>query len=400
MDLSLTEDDSKIESVDVVSTASYSLNDALGCDGLPCGRLIQYYGNPGSGKSLMSMLAIIEAQKKDPTAFQLFIDAEQTFDRNWAKKLGANVKKIILVDGETACYGRKCLEMLVGVPKEDSKTHAFVGKSEPGILDRISYKELNINLIVLDSLGALIPPGEDVAKVGKVGMALMARFLSTAMKKVAIEVSKANVPMIVINHIKATMDMYGPDHTSSGGNSYFHTLSANIFFEGVTRKDAQILDEDENKIGGTIRFTIEKSKFGPYPKKGEFRILFSEGIVDEHLEVIAVANKCGAIQKSSTVTYIFDGINLRGVPGLQEYFKDNPERLNRLKARIKECKINPPTIVEPTEEEGSEESVEETDDDTPLTLNAVTGAVESIEPDSESDSESTDDKKPRGRHKK
>jgi recombination protein RecA len=342
MDISLSRsDEEELAPIDVIDTGSYSLNDALGCNGLPCGRLIQYYGSPGSGKTLMAMIAIINAQRKDPTAKQLFIDAEQTFDKKWAKKLGADPSKIIVVDGETAVYGRKCFEMLLGIPKEDLKTHAYVGKKEMGLLDRIKNKEFNINLIVLDSLGTLIPPGEDTSRVGKMNMALMARFLGTSMKKLSIEVSKANIPMIVINHIKATMEMYGPDHTSSGGNSYFHTLSANIFFEQVTRKEAQILDEEENKIGGTIRYTIEKSKFGPYPKRGEFRLLFNRGIIDKHLELITLGLKYGVIKMITKMSYDVNGEKVTGgLPGLHRMFENNDEKSNWLLNQIIEAKNN------------------------------------------------------------
>jgi RecA/RadA recombinase len=324
-----------------------------------------------SGKTLNAMIAIKNAQIKDPSAKQLFIDAEQTFDKKWCKKLGIDPTKIIVVDGETAIYGRKCFELLLGVPKEDVKTRAFVGKQKLGLLDRIASKEFNVNMIVLDSLGTLIPPGEDTAIVGKMNMALMARFLSTTMKKLTIEVSKANIPMIVINHIKATMDMYGPDHTSSGGNSYFHTLSANVYFEPVNRKDAQILDEDENKIGGTIRFTIEKSKFGPYPKRGEFRMHFTKGIIDKHLELIKLGIKYSVIKRPSTMSYEFEGEKITGMPKLEVYFKDNNDMCELLLSKIKEAKAS-------GIEEVSISSVSEdqSDDDIGSMINQSDGAEE------------------------
>src|SRR5579885_2611610 len=90
------------QAVDVISTGSLVLDDALSCGGIPCGRIIQYYGPAGSGKTLMAMIAMLNAQIKDPTAYQMFIDAEQTFSPTWAKTLGLNVSKILIVDGETA----------------------------------------------------------------------------------------------------------------------------------------------------------------------------------------------------------------------------------------------------------------------------------------------------------
>jgi len=232
--------------VDVISTGSIALDDALGCGGLPCGRIIQYYGPPGASKSLMSMIAIKNAQEKNPEAEQVFIDAEQTFSQSWAEQLGIDTSRLIIVEGEMAVNGRRCFEMLLGVPKEDL-SHKLKGKSKEGLLDQIIKKEMNINLVVLDSLGAIIPPGEDTAAVGKMNISLMARFLSTTMKKLSLEVSKANIPFIVINHKRDSMDMY-KDHTFMGGNAYSHFLSANIYFELAGGKDALILDENEEKL--------------------------------------------------------------------------------------------------------------------------------------------------------
>lgn len=293
------------DKVPVISTGSYALNDALSSGGLPKGRIVQYYGPPGSGKTLMALIAIVEAQQDDPESQQVFIDAEQTFDPNWAEVLGVDTSRVILVDGDTAANGRKCFEMLLGVPKEDKSTHVLKGKSKEGLLDKISSKEFNINLIVLDSLGAIIPPGEDVAVVGKMNMALMARFLTTTFKKLTLEVSKAQIPFIVINHKRDNMDPYGADHTYSGGNTYSHTLSANVYFEAVQRKDSQILDEKENKVGHPLRATIEKSKFGPWPRKCEFKVNFSVGVIDKEEEIALLAIEYNVVEKPNNVSHVY-----------------------------------------------------------------------------------------------
>jgi recombination protein RecA len=253
------------EKLPVTPSGSLVLDDALSSGGLPKGRLIQFYGAPGSGKTLMAMLAIKEAQQAEPGTQQMFIDAEGTFDAKWAEILGLDVSRIIVVDGETAVIGRSCFEMILGVPKEDKKTHLLVGKTKQGLLDMIMAGDFNINMVVLDSLGAIIPPGEDVSAVGKMNMALLARFLTTTFRKLSLDANRAQVPFIFINHKKANMDPYGVDHSFPGGNTYAHFLSANVYFEAVARADAQILDEKEQKIGHTMRATIEKSKFGPYP---------------------------------------------------------------------------------------------------------------------------------------
>jgi len=322
----------------VISTSSLVLDDALSSGGLPLGRLIQYYGAPGSGKTLMAMLAIKEAQLKDPDAQQVFIDAEQTFSPIWAEALGLDTSRIIIIDGDTAVNGRKCFEMILGVPKEDAKTHALKGKSKEGLLDKIASGEFNINLIVLDSLGSIIPPGEDVSAVGKMNMALLARFLTTTFRKLSLEVSKAKVPFIIINHKKANMDPYGVDHTFSGGNTYAHFLSANVYFDPVNRADAKILDDKENKIGQTIRATIEKSKFGPWPRKCEFKVDFGIGIIDRHEEIAQLTIDYEVVKKPTSVTHEYGEKKWVGFNKFCEAIKEDLSLAEELIQKISEAR--------------------------------------------------------------
>lgn len=324
--------------IPAIPTGSLVLDDALSSGGLPKGRLIQYYGPSGSGKTLMSMIAIKEAQADDPTAYQVFIDAEQTFSTTWAESLGLNTAKIIIVDGDTAVNGRKCFEMVLGVPKEDTKTHILKGKSKEGLLDKIASKELNINLIVLDSLGALIPPGEDISAVGKMNISLLARFLTTTFRKLSLEVNKAQVPFIIINHKKANMDPYASDHTYSGGNTYGHFLSANVYFEAVMRKDAMIVDDKENKIGHLMRATIEKSKFGPWPRKCEFKVDFGIGVIDRHEEIAQLALDYDVVTKPTTVTHEYGDKKWVGFNKFCDAIKDDSELAFELKEKISEAR--------------------------------------------------------------
>jgi recombination protein RecA len=285
----------------------------------------------------MAMIAMMEAQKQDPTSQQMFIDAEQTFDPNWAETLGVDTSRVILVEGDMAANGRKCFEMLLGVPKEDKK-HILAGKSKEGLFDKIINKEFNINLIVLDSLGSIIPPGEDTSAIGKMNMSLLARFLTTTFRKLTLEVTKSGVPFIIINHKRDSFDMYGPDHTFSGGNTYAHTLSANVYFEAVQRKDDMIVDEKENKVGHPLRATIEKSKFGPWPRKCEFKINFGIGVIDKHEEVAALALDYNVVTKSSSVSHEYGDKTWVGFPKFCEAIKNDPALAAELTAKIVEAR--------------------------------------------------------------
>lgn len=320
------------------STGSYVLDDALSSDGIQKGRLVQYYGPTGSGKTMMAMIAIKEAQVADETAQQMFIDAEGTFDPNWAEKLGLDTARIIVVDGEMAVIGRSCFEMILGVPKEDKKTHELVGKSKDGLLDLIMAGELNINMVVIDSLGAIMPPGEDISRVGKMNMSLLARFLTTTFRKLSLDANKAQVPFIFINHKKDGMDPYGADHTYSGGNSYSHFLSANVYFEASTAKDKQILDDKEDKVGHVMRATVEKTKAGPWPRKCEFKVNFGIGVIDRHEEIAQLAKDYGVIQMTSTVSHEYGDKKWVGFPKFCEAVKDDPALAAELVVKIGEAR--------------------------------------------------------------
>lgn len=323
-----------------IQTGSLLLDDILGCNGYPCGRIIQLYGPSGSGKSLMAMLAIKEAQHIDPKAKQVWIDAEQTFNADWAESLGLDVSKIIIIDRDLAVNGRRCFDLLLGEPKEDARTHVLVGKKKEGLLDQIMNKSMNINLIVLDSLGAIIPPGEDISAIGKMNIALMSRFLTPTFKKLSLEVSKANIPFLVINHKRDNMDPYGADHTYAGGNTYSHFLSANVYFEAVARKDSTIFDEKANKIGHVIRATTEKSKFSSWPKKCEFKVNFGIGVVDRHEEIAQLALDYDVVKKSTNVTHEYGDQKWVGFGKYCEAIRDNQLLANELTLKISEARDN------------------------------------------------------------
>lgn len=325
------------EKPEAISTGSPNLDDALCSSGVVRGRITQLFGPPGSGKTAMSLLLIKEAQKKDPSAHQVYIDAEGTFSSAWAAQLGADPNKIMLIQDELAVSAKRLFEMLTGVPKEDSK-HFFAGKSKKGLLDEVAEKNININLIILDSIGAIQVPQEQISEIGKVNISPLPRFLSTALKKLSLDVKRANVAMIMINHVRNSMNMYGPEFTSAGGNSYHHFLSANILFEAVSRKDAQIINEKEEKLGHTIRATVMKNKFGIWPQKCEFRIDFTKGIHNAHEEIGDLAIKYDIVQRPTNVSYVYGDNKWVGAAKFTEALATTPGLADDLLKKIEDIR--------------------------------------------------------------
>lgn len=333
-DLQIAGADEIEAAVDVIPMGSPGLNDITGCGGIPYGRITQFFGPAGSGKTLMSMIAIKNAQEKDPGAKQLFIDAEGSFSPDWAEQLGIDISRVKLIQGPGASNAQKVFEMLVGVVKKDAKGMPS-GKSRNGFFDMVKEKSMNYNLVVLDSVGVLIPPQEAVAEVGKQNIALLARFLSTELKKVSVECNRANVPVILINHVRDNMDPYATsEYTFAGGNQLKHQLSLNILFKGVSRKDAQILDEKENKVGQLIRAKVEKTKFGVWPRQCEFNVEYTTGIVRVEEELLELGTEYDLIQKPTSMSYTYGEMKWTGKEKTLEAIRKDPALAKELTDKI------------------------------------------------------------------
>jgi hypothetical protein len=151
------------------------------------------------------------------------------------------------------------------------------------------------------------------------------------------------------------MDPYGSDHTYSGGNAYSHFLSCNIFFEAVMRKDSQILDEKENKIGHIIRATTEKSKFAPWPRKCEFKVNFDLGVVDSHEEMVKLAIDMDIIKRPNNVMYEYKDLKIKGEAATMETFKNDRNLFLELEAAIKNNNIALPVADENLPEEDNDD---------------------------------------------
>jgi recombination protein RecA len=337
-DLHISGADEVDAAVDVIPLGSPGLNDITGCGGVPYGRITQFFGPAGSGKTMMSMIAIKNAQAKSPDVKQLFIDSEGSFSPDWAEQLGVDISRVKLIQGPGASNAQKVFELLVGTMKKDAKGNP-AGKSKPGFFDMVKDGSMNFNLVVLDSVGVLIPPTEAVAEVGKQGMAVLARFLSTELKKVSVECQRANVPVILINHVRDNMDPYAASqYTFAGGNQLKHQLSLNVLFVGVQRKDAQLLDEKELKIGQTIRAKVEKTKFGVWPRQCEFKVEYTNGIVQVEEELLELASDYEIIGKPTTMSYTYGDLKWTGREKTLEAIRSTPGMMEELEAKISEAR--------------------------------------------------------------
>lgn len=324
------------EFVEGISTGSYLIDDISNCGGFPRGRISQLYGAPAGGKTLISLLTIAQAQRQNPDSQQLFLDAEGTFNRQWAAQLGVDLSRLGIVDVDIASDGQAMFDMLIGIPRED-KQHFFAGWKKEGLLTKIAKKELNIDLIILDSIQAVIPPAESVTTVGKTFMAPpLAKFLTTSFRKLSPQVKKSNVAFLVINHKKDTFEMYGPNHTYAGGNAYSHYLSFNLYVEPRKAKDALLLNDKEEVIGREVCCTSEKCKMGPWPKSFNVKLNFTEGFTHLHEEIAELAIKYDAIEKPNDTMYHFGEFKWRGRETFNKAVKEDPQLAEQLLIKIRE----------------------------------------------------------------
>jgi recombination protein RecA len=292
-----------MEPMDVISTGSIGLDVALGVGGLPRGRVIEIYGPESSGKTTIAIHVIAEAQKKGGMC--AIIDAEHAFDSSYARKLGVDIDNLLISQPD---YGEQGLE----------------------IADRLILSGA-LDVVVIDSVAALVPKGELEGEMGDSKMGLQARLMSQALRKLTATISKTNTICIFINQLREKIGvMFGNPETTTGGNAlkFYSSVRLDI------RRMAQIKDGEE-AVGNRVKVKVAKNKVAPPFRIAEFDIVFGEGI-SKAGEIVDMGVELGIVQKSgSWFSYNSDKLG-QGRDTVKQLLRDNPELANEIELKIRE----------------------------------------------------------------
>jgi recombination protein RecA len=295
--------DTVIEATEVISTGSIGLDIALGVGGLPKGRVIEIYGPESSGKTTLAIHAIAESQKTGGIA--AFIDAEHAFDRTYAKKLGVDVENLLISQPDN---GEQALEIADNLIRSGA-----------------------IDILVIDSVAALVPKAEIEGEMGDSKMGLQARLMSQALRKLTGTISKTGCCCIFINQLRDKIGvMFGNPETTTGGNALKFYASVRL----DVRRISQIKDTDEVS-GNRVKVKIVKNKVAPPFRIAEFDIMFGEGI-SKAGEIIDLGVEHNIIKKSGSWFSYGDTRLGQGRDAVKQLIMDNPELAEELEAKIKE----------------------------------------------------------------
>ncbi|PRY16265.1 recombination protein RecA [Pontibacter ummariensis] len=295
--------DNKVEDVPAISTGSLGLDIALGIGGLPRGRVVEIYGPESSGKTTLTMHCIAEAQKRGGLA--AFIDAEHAFDRVYAQKLGIDTENLLISQPDN---GEQALE----------------------IADHL-IRSGAIDIIVIDSVAALVPKGELEGDMGDSKMGLQARLMSQALRKLTGTINKTGCTCIFINQLREKIGvMFGNPETTTGGNALKFYASVRLDI----RRVGQIKESADNITGNRTRVKVVKNKVAPPFKVVEFDIMYGEGI-SKVGEVLDLGVELGIVQKSGS-WFSYNGDKLgQGRDGVKQILLDNPELMEDIETKIR-----------------------------------------------------------------
>ncbi|HEX8382509.1 MAG TPA: recombinase RecA [Sphingomonas sp.] len=306
--------------VEVISTGSLGLDIALGVGGLPKGRIVEIYGPESSGKTTLALHVIAEAQKNGGTA--AFVDAEHALDPVYAKKLGVDVDNLIVSQPDT---GEQALEITDTLVRSNA-----------------------IDVLVIDSVAALVPRAEIEGEMGDSHVGLQARLMSQALRKLTGTISRSGCLVIFINQIRMKIGvMYGSPETTTGGNALKFYASVRLDI----RRIGAVKDREE-VTGNATRVKVVKNKVAPPFKQVEFDIMYGEG-VSKLGEIIDLGVKAGLVEKSGS-WFSYDSVRIgQGRENAKAFLKANPEMTDRLEQAIRgrTDKVAEELLVGPSEED-------------------------------------------------
>ncbi len=295
--------DRPAEQMPSVSTGSLGLDIALGVGGLPYGRIVEIYGPESSGKTTLTLSAIAEAQKQGKTC--AFIDAEHALDPVYAEKLGVNIDELLVSQPDTGEQALEICDMLV--------------------------RSGAVELVVIDSVAALVPKAEIEGEMGDTHVGLAARLMSQALRKLTGNIKRANCCVIFINQIRMKIGvMFGSPETTTGGNAlkFYSSVRMDIRRIGAIKKGDEV-------IGNETRVKVVKNKVAPPFKQVQFDLLYGEGISREG-EIIDLGVEQGIVDKAGA-WYSYNGNRIgQGKDNVRNFLKENPDIAQEIEARIKE----------------------------------------------------------------
>ncbi|MBX6329137.1 MAG: recombinase RecA [Pseudolabrys sp.] len=293
----------KAMDIEAISTGSLGLDIALGIGGLPRGRIVEIYGPESSGKTTLALHCIAEAQKKGGIC--AFIDAEHALDVVYARKLGVNTDDLLISQPDA---GEQALEIADTLVRSGA-----------------------IDVLVVDSVAALVPRAELEGEMGETQPGGQARLMSQALRKLTASISKSRTMVIFINQIRMKIGiMYGSPETTSGGNALKFYASVRLDI----RRIGAIKERDE-VIGNQTRVKVVKNKLAPPFKQVEFDIMYGEGI-SKAGELVDLGVKAGVIEKSGA-WFSFDSQRIgQGRENAKQFLKDNPDIAGRIEAAVRQ----------------------------------------------------------------
>ena len=312
--------DNTTVNIEAISTGSLGLDLALGIGGLPKGRIIEVYGPESSGKTTLALQVVASAQKKDGIC--AFIDAEHALDPVYAKNLGVDVDKLLVSQPDA---GEQALEIADTLVKSGA-----------------------VDVLVVDSVAALVPKAELEGDMGDSHMGLHARLMSQALRKLTSSISRSNAMVIFINQIRMKIGvMFGSPETTTGGNALKFYASVRLDI----RRIGQIKDKDQI-VGNQTRVKVVKNKVAPPFKITEFDILYGEGISKEG-EIIDLGVAEGFVEKSGS-WYSFNGNRIgQGRENAKKFLLDNKEIADEIEGMIRKKNSTSEEKQEQLEEEKS-----------------------------------------------